>query len=158
MSSASPKSSKNKKKLRVAIGFTGAAATCAAVFGPATEAFAAGPAMPYDAFAEVTKNIKSDQLCGYQSPAPGHWACTAVKNNPGHSRGQSSVAVFGGGWRYGKFNLWVWGTSGKEYLHTCNTNDAWVGSYAYTSGAVPYGLILDTSHIPDALGRSTVEC
>jgi hypothetical protein len=158
MSAAMPKSSKNKKKMRVAIGFTGAAATCAAVLVPATEAQAAGPKMPYDVFAEVTKNVESVQLCGYQSPAPGHWACTTRRKNPGHSRGQSSPDVFGGGWRYGKFNLWVWGTSGTEYLHTCNTNNAWVGSYAYTSGAVPYGLIFDTSNIPDALGRSTREC
>jgi hypothetical protein len=152
------KNKKNKKKLRVAVGFTGAAAACVGVFAPATEAQAAGPAMPYHVFAEVTKNIKSVQLCGYQSPPPGHWSCTTIRKNPGHSR-QSSTDVFGGGWRYGKFNLWVWGTSGKEYGHTCNTNNAWTGSYDYSySGGPAFGLTFDTGNIPGALGRSTVEC
>ena len=144
--------------MRVALGFTGAAATCAAVFVPAAEAQAAGPPMPFDVFADVTQNIKSVQLCGYQSPTPGHWSCTARKNNPGHSRKQSSIAVFGDGWRNGKFNFWVWGTSGTEYLHTCNTNNDWVGSYAHSSGGNPYGDIFTNGNIPSGLGRSTREC
>lgn len=149
------KTKSSKKKKRAAVGFAGVA-VAATVLAPAAVARAStrSPRMPYSTYAFNTGSIKTVQLCGYQSvQGVGHWTCTAKLGANIYGD------TFGHGWRYGKFNLWVWGTNGIEYLHTCNTNSNWAGGYWYT-GDLRTGLMFSNGHGSDSrpLGESTTRC
>jgi hypothetical protein len=114
-----------KKVMRVATVFTGVAAL-ATVFGP-TEAAEANVPAPQPGRIWVYTSILAAhiQVCGYRDQAGSPWRCTSIQR-------ASFIQSFGGGWRRGKVNVWLWNSAGKEYGHTCNTNRSWNG-YVYGS-------------------------
>jgi hypothetical protein len=156
---STPSSDKKKKRMRVAVGFTGVAAVAAATLGPTTEAHAAPiPPSPYWVDVAITKNVSAVQVCGYRSPAPGTWACTPIMSN---SRFGKSENLIGNAtkWEDGAFNVWMW-DAGHEYKHTCNTakSSTWTGSVAPTLGEGPYYMTTFTRGDGTNLGRSSTNC
>ena len=154
---------KKKKRMRAAAVFTGVAAAAAATLGPATEAHASAPVpMPYFLDVKVTKHVKSLQVCGYISPAPGTKVCTLVMPNPGWQNYSGPVSAGDKAvWRRGHFNIWVWGYNSSnrltEYLHSCNTNPGgWAGRVQTSSGGET--LVTLARSGSGGLGRSTTMC
>ena len=152
-------STKKKKRMRAAVGFTGITAAAAATLIPVTEAQAAPiPPTPYWAEVTVTKNISAAQICGYRSPAPGTWVCTKIMSNNryGHSSNLLGDATK---WEDNKFNIWMW-DAGIEYKRTCNTakSSTWTGDVAPTLGESIHYMTTFTRADSTALGRSTTAC
>jgi hypothetical protein len=117
-----------KKTMRVATALTGVTA-CATVFAPTQAARAAStPAQPYTLLVDIQAVVSKIQVCGYKSPAPGRWTCTAVEPNPKYLK-ESSSAYMGNGWRRGKINVWLWDkvATPSKGGWTCNTNGAYHG-------------------------------
>jgi hypothetical protein len=134
--------SATRKTMRVATVFTGAAAVTAG-FAPSALANTRVP-QPYRLTVYVGADVQRIQVCAYQSPAPGHWTCTPIRNPTYHySTPYGDVRIsgstsFGTNWRDGKVNVWVWGYSYYgtmvESGYTCNTNGAYYGHFKANGG------------------------
>lgn len=147
--------------MRVATVFTGAAAVTAG-FAPSALANTRVP-QPYRMTVYVSPDVARIQVCGYQSPYPGHWTCTPIRT-PTHHFSKGGLALipgstsFGGNWRDGKVNVWVWSSpNNTESGYTCNTNGAYYGHFKANGGVSLTGSSNDPIYI-DGLGTTGQTC
>jgi hypothetical protein len=157
-----------KKTMRVATAFTGAAGFAAAglaAYAPTAKADSYVP-WPYALWVNADRYIYSLQVCGWKDTGGGGgaWTCTAKQHNPyfygdtcTFSCINSHPAYFGSNWKDGQVNVWNWNSSGKEYLHTCNTNGAYYGRLRGTgNGGIGLSLTGNNNGYPLYVGTS--EC
>jgi hypothetical protein len=148
--------------MRVATVFTGAAAVTVG-FAPSALANTRVP-QPYRMTVYVGSDVQRVQVCAYKSPSPGYWTCTPIRTPTYHysAGGLARVAgstSFGGNWRDGKVNVWVWGSpngSQVESGYTCNTNGAYYGHFKADGGVSLTGA--RSSIYVDGLGNALGTC